>query len=101
VREKSVETTKSHISKLQYGDPPFKRFKNSPALPIGLILFIASISLLIWNETAGFRADKHLSEGLRLVVPVSNGTVEEGNFRQRLRKEYRYTKEPIMSVLTR
>ena len=79
MREKSVKRTKSHISKLQYGDPPFKRFKNSPALPIGLILFIASICILIWNETVSFRADKHLSEGLRLVVPVSNEKAEEKN----------------------
>ncbi|MEQ8172808.1 MAG: TMEM43 family protein [Candidatus Eremiobacterota bacterium] len=79
MREKSIKTKKSPISKLQYGDPPFKRFKNSPALPIGLILFIASISLLIWNETVSFRAEKHLLEGLRLVVPVSNEKAEEEN----------------------
>lgn len=79
MREKSVKTTKSHISKLQYGDPPFKRFKNSPALPIGLILFIASISLLIWNETVSFRAGRSLSECSGLVVSVSNEKVREEN----------------------
>ncbi|MEQ8225622.1 MAG: TMEM43 family protein [Candidatus Eremiobacterota bacterium] len=79
MREKSVKTTKSHISKLQYGDPPFKRFKNSPALPVGLILFIASICILIWNETVSFRAGRNLSEGARLVVSVSNEKVREEN----------------------